>query len=97
VHAAIVSVRHTFTVQNYARGPNRGTLTVLGAIAQLYRGPVATTSGTTLVSGYAKNYSYDTRLKNAAPPKFITPVSTTFEVTQVAGVPSAFSADGAER
>jgi hypothetical protein len=97
IHAAIVSVAHTFTVQNYRRGPNRGTLTVLGAIAQRFRGPVATTSGGTLQSGYAKNYSYDTRLKNAAPPKFITPVSTTFEVTQVAGVPAAFTADGAER
>jgi hypothetical protein len=97
IHAAIVSVAHTFTVQNYRRGPNRGTLTVLGAIAQRFRGPVATTSGSTLASGYAKNYSYDTRLKNAAPPKFITPVSTTFGVAQVAGVPSAFTADGAKR
>jgi hypothetical protein len=99
VHAAIVSVAHTFTVQNYQRSPSRGTLTVLGAIAQRFRGPVATTSSSTgaVLSGYAKNYLYDTRLKNAAPPKFITPVSTTFEVTQVAGAPSAFDEAGAER
>jgi hypothetical protein len=97
IHAAIISVEHTFTVQNYENGPNRGTLTVLGAIAQRFRGPVATTSGGSIVSGYAKSYSYDTRLRYTAPPKFLTPVSTTYGVTQVAGVPTAFTADGAVR
>lgn len=95
VQAAILSVAHTFTVQNYAQAPARGTLTVLGAIAQKYRGPVATTSGGSLVSGYAKNYVYDTRLRYTAPPKFLTPTSTTYGVTQVASVRSAFDAKGA--
>ena len=34
---------------------------MLGSIAQRFRGPVATTSGTTVVTGYAKNYLYDAR------------------------------------
>jgi hypothetical protein len=95
VHAAILSTSHTFTVQNFAVSPSRGTLTVLGAIVQHYRGPVAQTSGGTIVSGYAKNYTYDARLRSAAPPKFLQPTSTTYAVTQVADVPSAFTAKGA--
>jgi hypothetical protein len=94
IDAAILSVAHTFTVQNYRRGPARGTLTVLGAIAQRFRGPVATTSGGGIVSGYAKNYIYDQRLRSTAPPKFLTPTSTTYGITQVAEVPKAFTAKG---
>lgn len=94
VQAAILSTAHTFTVQNYSVTPSRGTLTVLGAIAQKFRGPVATTSGGTIASGYAKNYSYDPRLRSAAPPKFLTPVSSTYGLTQVAGVPAAYTATG---
>jgi hypothetical protein len=91
IHAAILSVGATFTVQNYERAPRRGTLTILGAIAQKFRGPVQQNGG------YAKDYNYDPRLRNIAPPKFLTPVSTTYDVTQVAGVPAAFSANGAVR
>jgi hypothetical protein len=94
VQAAILSTAHTFTVQNFAVAPSRGTLTVLGAIAQKFRGPVATTSGGAIVSGYAKNYTYDSRLRSAAPPKFLTPTSTSYTVGQVADVPAAFTATG---
>jgi type II secretory pathway pseudopilin PulG len=97
VQAAILSVAHSFTVQNYKVSPSRGTLTVLGAIAQKYRGPVAQTNSGSLVSGYAKNYVYDTRLRYTAPPKFLTPTSTTYGVTQVASVPAAFNAKGVTR
>jgi hypothetical protein len=97
VHAAIISVAHTFTVQNYRRGPKHGTLSVFGAIAQKFRGPVATTVGGVWVSGYAKNYVYDGRLRHVAPPKFLTPVSTTYEVSQVASVGSAYAANGAKQ
>ncbi len=37
---AILSNQGTFTVQNYAYGGDRGTLTVNGSIAQRYRGAV---------------------------------------------------------
>ncbi len=40
IDAAILSVAHTFQVQNYDRGGNRGTLTINGAIAQKFRGIV---------------------------------------------------------
>jgi len=82
-------------VQNYDEGSSRGTLTVFGAIAQKFRGTVSTSSGGTVSTGYAKNYQYDDRFRNTAPPKFLTPVSTTYGVTQYASVPPAFKASGA--
>ncbi|MEZ5189581.1 MAG: hypothetical protein R2717_00950 [Schumannella sp.] len=90
IDAAILSVGHTFQVQNYNR-VERGTLTVFGAIAQKFRGTV----GTTAPAGYTKDYQYDSRYRFTAPPKFLTPVSTTYGVTQYASVPAAFTADGA--
>jgi hypothetical protein len=94
IDAALLSVGHTFQVQNYDVTPNRGVLTVFGAIAQKFRGTVATSSGATPTTGYAKDYQYDTRFKNTAPPKFLTPVSTTYGVTQFASSAPAFKPDG---
>lgn len=90
IDAAILSVAHTFLVQNYDRGAGLGTLTVMGAIAQKFRGPVATAGG----SGYVKNYSYDARFKYMAPPKFLSPVSTTYGVSEIVEVKTAFKPDG---
>ena len=90
IDAAILSVGHTFQVQNYDRG-NRSTLTVFGAIAQKFRGSVGLSSG----AGYSKDYQYDQRFRVTAPPKFLTPVSTTYGVTQFAAVPAAFKPSGA--
>lgn len=89
VDAAILSVAHTFQVQNYDTGGNRGTLTVNGAIAQKFRGIVRSGS-----NGYAKNYLYDERLRYTAPPKFLSPVTTTYGVTVWVEVGPAFTADG---
>lgn len=90
IQAAILSVGHTFQVQNYERG-DRGSLIVFGAIAQKFRGTVGTTSP----SGYTKSYQYDDRYRFTAPPKFLTPVSTTYGVTQYASVPAGFKPNGA--
>lgn len=91
IEAAILSVAHTFQVQNYDQGSTaRGTLTVRGSIAQKYRGTVA--YGTV---GYIKDYQYDTRFAYMAPPKFLSPVSSAYGVTQFAGVPTAFTYTGA--
>ncbi len=93
INAAILSVGHTFQVQNYEVGAQHGILTVLGAIAQTYRGTVGTNGGSGS-TGFTKNYSYDTRLRSTAPPKFLAPTSTTYGVTQYVDVASAFKADG---
>lgn len=67
IDAAIVAPSNSFLVQSNKSGPQLGTLTVLGAIVQQYRGAVAGVSGG-LPRGYAKNYHYDERLRYAPPP-----------------------------
>jgi hypothetical protein len=85
-------------VQNYDLGPGfdaygtaQSKLTVTGAIAQRYRGPVGTFSGSNLASGYAKNYNYDQRLKYDSPPKFLDPVASAWEVVTWAERVSAYA------
>lgn len=78
--AAVLSVSHSFMVMNYNRGAALGTLTVNGSIAQVFRGPVGTFSGTTLSTGYDKRYYYDTRLRFLSPPHFIDPVAAQWRV-----------------
>lgn len=95
INAAILSVEHTFQVQNFNRGENMGTLTVNGAIAQKYRGTVRQSSGSD-VNGYAKSYHYDPRFKFTAPPKFLSPVTTTYGVTRYIEVDAAFRSNGAQ-
>lgn len=94
IQAAILSVGHTFQVQNFDTGAARGTLEILGAIAQTYRGTVAWNDGSGNATGYIKDYDYDERLVTAAPPKFLTPTSTTYGVTKFVDVARAFAADG---
>jgi hypothetical protein len=90
IYAAILSVGHTFMVENYDVGAARGNLNIYGAIAQEFRGTVGTAAG----NGYIKNYNYDPRFKYTAPPKFLSPVSTTYGVSTLVEVPKAFKADG---
>lgn len=80
IDAAILSVNHSFRVQNWRVGSPLGTLTINGAIAQRYRGAVGTNSGGTVVSGFAKGYVYDQRLRYLEPPKFLDPVSAAWQV-----------------
>ncbi|MBT1543967.1 pilus assembly PilX family protein [Curtobacterium aurantiacum] len=95
VDAAIASNLGTFNVQNSAFGSNLGTLTIYGSIAQQFRGSVRTSyNDGSWVTGYAKAYAYDTRLKSSAPPKFLQPVSTTYGVTTETESATAFRADG---
>ena len=74
INAAILSVNHSFRVENYRWGSSLGTLNITGAIAQRYRGIVGSGS-----SGFAKNYVYDSRLRYASPPKFLDPVQSAYQ------------------
>ncbi len=78
ISGAILSVAHSFRVQNYAYGIDDplGAITVNGAIAQKYRGIV----GLIGTSGYTKNYSYDQRLKYQSPPRFLNPVASAWQI-----------------
>ena len=84
IDAAVMSVQHTFTVANYDLGPPLNTLSVFGALIQNYRGAVGRSSTTggvvTPLSGYTKDYVYDTRLKAAPPPAFLDPRESAWRV-----------------
>jgi Tfp pilus assembly protein PilX len=80
VEAAILSLKHSFIADNYNCGNAMGKLTVVGAIAQKYRGAVGTFNGTTYTSGYQKDYWYDDRLKYRTPPYFLQPTSSAWNV-----------------
>jgi hypothetical protein len=75
IDAAILAIEHSFIVDHYDCGSALGTLTVNGAIAQKYRGPVGTGS-TAAATGYVKSYNYDDRLRYLQPPNFIEPAET---------------------
>lgn len=96
IDAAILSVQRTFTVQNHGKGGDRGTLEINGAIAQVFRGIVYSSDGSGS-GGYTKEYNYDDRFKSIAPPRFLSPVTTTYGVTTWIEVDRAFNSDGSAR
>jgi hypothetical protein len=79
----------------YGLGSTLGNLTIVGAIAQRYRGPVGTFSGGSIYSGYTKNYAYDQRLKYDSPPKFLNPVASAWQVVTWSECKTAVCAPGA--
>lgn len=82
IDAAILSLLHSFTVDNYYCGSPLGTLTVSGVIAQRYRGPVGTGDATGASSGYIKDYGYDDRLAYRAPPYFLDAVRSSWRLAR---------------
>jgi len=98
IDAAIVAIQHSFRVQNYSRGSDLGTLSVNGAIAQTYRGAVGALTTTTdrygrtntVKTGYDKNYVYDKRLKYTAPPRFVDPIKSAWQIKAWAEIKSAY-------
>jgi type II secretory pathway pseudopilin PulG len=78
ISAAILALTASFIVDNYDCGASLGTLTVNGAIAQLFRGPVGTIGSP--ATGFTKNYNYDDRLREQEPPHFLNPVQAAWHV-----------------
>ena len=61
----------SFGVENYYQGPKRGSIYLLGGIAQDYRGAVGTFNRWTGTgTGYDKNYTYDMRFAINPPPEY---------------------------
>ena len=91
IDAAILSVKHSFVVQNWDAGevlsPVGGAvstkLTIRGSIAQKFRGPVGTTRSDGSRTGYLKNYVYDDRLQNLPPPFFLKPATSPWHVQSI--------------
>ncbi|MGB2711043.1 MAG: hypothetical protein WBC33_05955 [Conexibacter sp.] len=84
IDAAILALNHSFTVDSYFCGSPLGTLTIRGTIAQKHRGPVGRGSGSTITSGYYKDYEYDDRLRLREPPHFIDPVQASWRIQRYA-------------
>ena len=78
IEAAILALTHSFVVDNFRCGADMTKLNVTGAIAQKFRGAVATTRPT----GYTKNYVYDDRLRYRSPPFFLDPVQAAWKVNR---------------
>ena len=82
IDAAILSLQHSFTVDNYYCGSPLGTLTVNGVIGQKFRGPVGRGNGQSVINGYTKNYNYDDRMRFRSPPHFLDPVQAAWRVSR---------------
>jgi hypothetical protein len=74
IQASMMALDTVFMLENWNTVAAKGNLTVYGGIIQEERGPVGTFNGATgvKVSGYSKNYSYDSRLLSSPPPFFPT-------------------------
>ena len=70
IQSCIMAMGTSFMLNNYADADAKGNLTVYGGIIQDERGPVGTFNAGTgeKVSGYSKNYLYDSRLMVTPPP-----------------------------
>jgi Tfp pilus assembly protein PilX len=84
IWAAIVALQHSFVADNYYCGSPLGTLRIDGALAQRYRGQVGRSDATTKVTGYAKKYVYDDRLRLREPPHFLDPVQASWRIQRYA-------------
>jgi hypothetical protein len=80
IDAAILALQHSFIADNYYCGTALGTLRINGALAQEYRGQVGRSDSATMVTGYAKKYVYDDRLKLREPPHFLDPVQAQWRI-----------------
>ena len=84
IQAAMLSLRHSFVVQNWDSGDLLGPLHVLGAIGQRLRGPVgADDPDTGAQDGYLKDYRYDARFTTLQPPYFLKPAANLWRVLSI--------------
>ncbi|MEX1276002.1 MAG: hypothetical protein WEB62_00150 [Bacteroidota bacterium] len=80
IDAALFSLNGGLSAENYNEGDPRGVIDLYGGITQNSRQAVGTFSGTPPVinHGYRKNYRYDARLMQEAPPFF--PLTGVYEI-----------------
>jgi hypothetical protein len=69
-----MALQWSFTAENYGSGTPRGTLVLYGGLIQQKRGPIGTFSGASgqPLTGWTKDYTFDTRLLDYPPPAFPT-------------------------
>ena len=79
IHAAIYCEEGGFGSENYNSRSSDGTIYLKGGISQKIRRAVGTFSGSSINSGFSKNYRYDARLQRISPPSY--PDTKEFKVT----------------
>lgn len=78
IHGAIMATgqrsnnRGSFGALDYSSGSPRGEINLLGSIVQDLRGPVGTFNSRGPVSGFRKQYAFDERFEQTAPPFYPT-------------------------
>jgi hypothetical protein len=72
IHAHMLALNTSLTVQNYTSGAVRGDLIIHGGFAQKTVGAVGQYRNSGLVHGYHKDYHYDWRLADSSPPGYPT-------------------------
>jgi len=75
IHAAMMALNTSIRADGYNVGDPRGTLTIYGGLVQQVRGAVGTgyldeNGEAVILTGYAKDYHYDYRLRELPPPGF---------------------------
>ncbi len=77
VHAVIMAPHGVFTVDDYRTRAPSGNVNLLGGVITDFYGPFGTFWGTTQLSGYGRNFIYDTRMLGAMSPPYY-PTARTF-------------------
>jgi hypothetical protein len=71
IHAHMMALDQSFTVEDYSSGSPRGKLTIYGGFAQKRQGAVGMFQhGYGIIHGYQKDYHYDPRLLTMSPPGY---------------------------
>jgi len=71
IHAHMMALDESFTVENYQWGDPRGDLTVYGGFAQDRMGPIGTFHhGYGISTGYNKDYHFDRNMTTQSPPSY---------------------------
>lgn len=71
IHAHMMALHQSFTVEDYTDGPPRGDLILYGGFAQKNQGPVGQFQHNgSLIHGYSKDYHYDPNLILNSPPGY---------------------------
>jgi hypothetical protein len=83
VDAVLMALDTSIQAENYdtRAASAAGTLTIWGGLIQKYRGPVGTSDASGhIVTGYVKDYHYDTRVTARTPPAF--PLTGVYQETE---------------
>ncbi|NTV28599.1 MAG: DUF4900 domain-containing protein [Candidatus Omnitrophica bacterium] len=78
IDATVMAKQGIFTVDNYDEGSSRGVATVLGGVISNNYGAFGTFSSSTgaPVSGYGRNFVYDSRMETSATPPYFPTMNT---------------------